>query len=164
MAQPRELEEGVTLEHPNRDKPESRATRVVVTALLIASAVLMAIVLFGGWRVVRPMAVVALAYIVLYLLFAYYIARWRQGTLPIAAGLATIVLMTMFVAVPRWFDRHAVGYTVPTLPPATLGLIVAILVPLQLLLIFFALRGFRQNWHVEVERLPDGSTRKVPAF
>ena len=40
--------DGVTITHPNRDKASSKSTRVVISILLVISAVLIAIVLFGG--------------------------------------------------------------------------------------------------------------------
>jgi len=35
------------------------------------------------------------------------------------------------------------------------------MIPLQAILIVFALRGFSQAWNIEVERLADGTTRKI---
>ena len=40
-----------------------------------------------------------------------------------------------------------------------IGLLCAILVPLQLLLVAFAMRGFQQAWNVEVERPAGGAQR-----
>ena len=44
----------------------------------------------------------------------------------------------------------------PALEPSILGLLTIILVPVQVLLIAFAMRGFQQAWNVEVERPADG--------
>ena len=35
------------------------------------------------------------------------------------------------------------------------------IVPVQIFLIAFAMRGFQQAWNVEVERYPDGSSATV---
>ena len=40
----------VVVTHPNRDKPESKATKAAVVFLLLTSAALIAIVLIGGWE------------------------------------------------------------------------------------------------------------------
>jgi hypothetical protein len=46
------------LVHPNRDKPESKATRAVVILLLVTSAALILIVTFGGWSELQGMEIV----------------------------------------------------------------------------------------------------------
>ena len=56
------------------------------------------------------------------------------------------------VSAPAWFDRDKTGFTDPALDADILGLLSALLVPVQLLLIAFAMSGFRQKWNVEVER------------
>ena len=42
-------EDEVRIEHPNREKAASRATKAVVILLLLVSAALVAIVTIGGW-------------------------------------------------------------------------------------------------------------------
>jgi hypothetical protein len=37
-------------------------------------------------------------------------------------------------------------------------LITFLIIPVQILLIAFSMRGFQQDWHVEVEQHADGST------
>jgi hypothetical protein len=81
--------------------------------------------------------------------------------LPVAAALAIILLIFAAVAGPSWFDRDKTGFTEPTLNEDVLGLITFIIVPVQIFLIAFAMRGFQQAWNVEVERYPDGTTGKV---
>ena len=44
-----EARPGYVIEHPNREKAASKATRAVVVLLLLASAALMIIVTVGGW-------------------------------------------------------------------------------------------------------------------
>ena len=55
------------------------------------------------------------------------------------------------VSTPAWFDRDKAGFTSPALDESVLGLLTALMVPLQILLIAFAMSGFRQAWNVEVE-------------
>jgi hypothetical protein len=131
---------------------------------MVVSAVLILWVLIGGWKVVNSMASLTAVYVILYLGMAYFTARWRKGMLPVAAALGVVVMTNAVIAIPSWNDRHAVGYTVHTASPTLMAILCAILVPVQLLLIIFSLRGFRQNWNVVVERLPDGTTRKVATF
>jgi hypothetical protein len=152
-------ENGVVIEHPNRAKAASKATKAVVILLLLASVVLMLIVTIGGWDVLEGAKPVQIGYIALYVLIAFYVSRWNRGVLPVAAALAIILLIFAAVATPEWFDRDRAGFTNPTINEDVLGLITAILVPVQVLLIAFAMRGFAQAWNVEVERHPDGSTR-----
>jgi hypothetical protein len=68
------------------------------------------------------------------------------------AGLAIILGIFGAIAAPAWFDRTKDGFTDPTLTADVLGLLCALLVPLQLALIVAAMIGFRQRWNVEVER------------
>ena len=65
--------------------------------------------------------------------------------------------MLIFAAVsaPQWFDRDKAGFTDPTLDVSIIGLLTALMVPLQILLIAFAMSGFRQAWNVEVEHEPE---------
>jgi hypothetical protein len=55
------------------------------------------------------------------------------------------------VAAPSWFDRDKSGFDNPGLPPGILGLLCLLIIPVSLLLIAFAMRGFQQKWNVEVE-------------
>ncbi|MGI8624627.1 MAG: hypothetical protein ACR2NB_14375 [Solirubrobacteraceae bacterium] len=49
------------------------------------------------------------------------------------------------VAAPAWFARDKVGFDAPLLEPGTLGLLTLILVPVQVLLLAFAMRSFAQK-------------------
>jgi len=147
------------IERPNREKASSKATRAIVVGLLLISAALMLIVMLGGWSVLQSGAILQLAYVVIYLGMAYYIAQWNRGPLPVAAALAIILGIFAVIAGPQWFQRDKMGFSTPEsafggtgLHSATLGVVTLLLVPTQALLIYFALRGFRQDWHVEVER------------
>lgn len=147
------------IERPNRDKASSKTTRAIIVALLLISAALMLVVMLGGWSALQSGAVLQLAYVVLYLVMAYYIGGWNRGPLPVAAALAIILGIFAVIAGPQWFQRDKTGFSTPDsilgttgLASDTLGVVTLLLVPLQALLIFFSMQGFRQDWHVEVER------------
>lgn len=150
------------IEHPNRDKAASKATRVVVILLLLVSVALFAVVTVGGWNALVGAQMMQIFYIVVYLVLAFFVARWNRGVLPVIAALAIIMLIFAAVATPAWFDRDKTGFTDPELASEILGTITAIIVPVQVLLIAFAMRGFQQAWNVEVERYADG-TSNAPA-
>ena len=140
------------IEHPNRDKASSKVTRAIVVVLLLVSAALVAIISIGGWSAIEGAKALQLAYIVLYLVIAFFVLRWSRGVLPVAAALAIVLMIFAAVSAPAWFDRDKTGFTDPALPADVLGLLSALLVPVQLMLIAFAMSAFRQKWNVEVER------------
>jgi hypothetical protein len=146
------------IEHPNRKKASSKLTRGVVFVLLVASALLLAIITWGGWGTLEGAKPLQIAWILLYLVLAFFVLRWSRGVLPVASALAIIMLIFAAVATPAWFDRDSPGYTDPAISSAILGTVTAIIVPIQILLIAFAMRGFQQAWNVEVERYSDGSS------
>jgi lysylphosphatidylglycerol synthetase-like protein (DUF2156 family) len=152
MRQPPPREPGVTITHPNRGKPVVQATRATVVFLLLASAALVLIVTVGGWKVLEGAWIVQVAYIVVYLVIAFYAARWNRGVLPVAAALAVLLLVFALVAGPGWFNRNKSGFEQPALNAGLLGVITLLIVPVQMLLIAFAMRGFSQGWNVELER------------
>ena len=148
-------EPGVRIEHPNRRKAASKLTRVIVVLLLVVSAFLVTVVTIGGWDVLQGAKALQIAYIVVYLVIAFLVLRWSRGVLPVAAALAIVLLIFAAVSAPAWFDRDKAGFTDPAIDEGILGLLTALLVPVQLLLIAFAMSGFRQAWNVEVERPAD---------
>jgi lysylphosphatidylglycerol synthetase-like protein (DUF2156 family) len=137
--------------HPNRDKPEAKATRAAVILLLLTSAGLVLIITVGGWKELQGAQIVSAGYIIVYLVMAYFVQRWNRGVLPVAAALAVLFAVVAAVAAPGWFDRDKAGFQDPTLDPNILGLLTLIVVPVQLLLIAFSMRGFQQQWNVEIE-------------
>jgi presenilin-like A22 family membrane protease len=156
-------EPDVRIEHPNRKKTSSKVTRAIVFVLLVASAVLLAIITWGGWETLEGAKALQIAYIVLYLVMAFFVLRWSRGVLPVASALAIIMLIFAAVSAPQWFDRDKAGFADPTLDEGILGLLTALMVPLQLLLIAFAMRGFSQAWNVEVEhRAEEDDDRSRP--
>lgn len=153
------MEAGYTIERPNRAKASSKTTRAIVVFLLLASAAVMLLVILGGWSALQGGQGLQLVYVLLYLLMAWYVARWNRGPLPVSAALAIILLIFAAVAAPDWFARDKAGFATPHtvfgttgLEASVCGVLTVLLIPLQLLLIAFAMQGFRQDWHVEVER------------
>ena len=141
----------VRIEHPNRKKAASKITRLIVVVLLLASAGLLALVTWGGWDTLEGAKALQIFYILLYLVMAFFVLRWSRGVLPVTSALAIIMLIFAAVSAPQWFDRDKAGFTSPALDESLLGLLTALIVPLQILLIAFAMSGFRQAWNVEVE-------------
>jgi len=139
------------LEHPNRDKAESKATRAACVLLLVTSAALVVIVTLGGLAELQGMVPLAAFYVIVYLVVAFFVLRWNRGVLPVAAALAILLAVFAAVAAPAWFARDKTGFDIPALEPSILGLLTVILIPVSILLIAFALRGFQQAWNVEVE-------------
>ena len=154
-----ERDDDVVLEHPNREKASSKATKAIVILLLLVSVGLMAIVALGGWDALEGAKPVQIAFIVVYFVLALFVARWSRGVLPLIAGLAIILAIFGAVAAPAWFDRDKAGFTDPQLSADLLGLLCALLVPLQLALLVVAMIAFRQRWNVEAER-PRGEERQ----
>jgi hypothetical protein len=105
----------------------------------------------GGWDALVGAQVMAIFYIAVYLLMAFYVARWNRGVLPVAAALAVLVAVLAAIAAPAWFNRDKSGFHNPALEPSLIGLLCIVLVPVSLLLVGFAMRGFQQAWNVEVE-------------
>jgi hypothetical protein len=148
-------EPGVRIERPNRKKAASKLTRLIVVILLLVSAALVAIVTIGGWDALQGAKALQVAYIVVYLVIAFFVLRWSRGVLPLAAALAIVLLIFAAVSAPAWFDRDKPGFAEPALDEGILGLVTALIVPVQILLIAFSMSGLRQAWNVEVEHAED---------
>ena len=144
---------GVIITHPNRDKPVVQATRATVILLLLVSAGLVLLITVSGWNVLESAVVIQIAYVVIYLAFAFYAARWNRGILPVAAVLAVLLAIFALVAGPGWFNRDKAGFAAPDyLNAGLIGVLTLLLIPVQILLIAFTMRGFKQGWNVELER------------
>ena len=143
---------GVIITHPNRGKPVVQATRATVIVLLLASAALVLIVTVGGWSVMQGAIPVQIAYVLAYLTLAFFAWRWNRGVLPVSAVLAVLLLIFALAAGPGWFARDKSGFAQPELGAGLLGVLTLLIVPLQMLLVAFAMRGFQQGWNVELER------------
>jgi hypothetical protein len=120
-----------------------------VTFLLVASAAMVLIIGLGGWDKLQGAKAVPVAYALIFLVFAFYVSRWNRGVLPVASALAIILIIFAAVAAPAWFARDKEGFDSPALPEDLLGILTLLLIPLEALLIAFAMRGFRQQWNVE---------------
>jgi hypothetical protein len=168
----RNLPPGYTVIHPNRDKAVCKVTKFIVVVILLVSVALMLIVTLGGWSKLQGLKPVNFAWSLVYVLIAIYVARWNRGLLPIAAALAILLLILSLIAGTgvsgtSWFDRNHFGYAAPQsifggkgLGPDFLGTITLLLAPVQVLLIFFSMRGFAQGWNVEVEVPIDEARRR----
>ncbi len=146
-----EVREGYHLERPNRRKAASKLTKYVVVLLMLVSVVLLFVVTAGGWQKLAGAKSGQVAYIIIYLVMAFFVLRWNRGVLPLAAALAIVLGIFAAISGPEWFNRDHVGYAQTSLGPRPLGLLTLLIVPVQVLLIAFAMRGFSQGWNVEVE-------------
>ncbi|HEY5193646.1 MAG TPA: hypothetical protein VIJ39_07220 [Solirubrobacteraceae bacterium] len=154
---------GVIVTHPNRGKPVARATRATVVLLLLVSTALILIVTIGGWGMLEGGIPILLAWAIIYLLMAFFAGRWSRGVLPMAAALALLLLVFALVAAPSWFARDKAGYVQPSLNAGLLGVLTLVIIPVQLLLIAFAMRGFQQGWNIELEQLDPHADRDMLA-
>jgi hypothetical protein len=148
-------EDEIRVFHPNREKAASKAAKAAVVLLLLVSAGLVLIVTVGGWSVQQGAQIISIGYVIVYCVMAYYIAQWQRGVLPLAAALAILLGVVAAIAVPGWFDRDQSGYADSTVPAALLGLLTMLVVPVQILLVVFAMRAFGQKWNIEVEMSED---------
>lgn len=164
MAQMRTVTPGYAVVFPNREKATSKVMKAIVALILLVSVALLLVVTIGGWSQLEGMKPLNFFWCAAYLIIAFYIfARWSRGALPIAAGLAVLLLMVAVVAGlglsgTSWFDRHHTGFAEAQslfggtgLSADTLGTVVLLLIPVQVLLILFAMRAFAQGWNVEQE-------------
>lgn len=163
MPPARTLTPGYTVVHPNRDKPEANAVKAIVVLILLVSVAMMLIITVGGWSELEGLKPVNFFWCIAYLVLAFYVWRWSRGVLPIAAGLAVLLLMVAVIAGAgisgtSWFDRSHAGFAPAQsifggagLPDDVLGVLTLLLVPVQALLIIFAMLGFAQGWNVEHE-------------
>jgi hypothetical protein len=143
---------GYELWRPNREKPEAKSARALVVFLLLVTAGLAFVIIIGGWSRLEGVKALTVVYAALYVLFAFLVARWNRGVLPVASALAIILAIFAGIAAPAWFDRAKDGLSDPALPPDLLGILCLLLVPIQVILIAVAMVAFNQDWHVEEER------------
>jgi hypothetical protein len=159
-----EEDEDRVLYHPNQDKASSKATKAIVVLLLLVSAGLTAIITFGGWASLQGAQPISIGFILVFLVMAFFVARWNRGVLPLAAGLS--VILGVFAAIAafgtgNWFDRDHSGYDQSgQVPPTLIGLFCIVLLPVLILLIGFAMSAFSQKWNIEVEMSRDEFERK----
>jgi hypothetical protein len=171
MPQQRRLTPGYTVIFPNRDKAASKVIKLIVVLILLASVVLMLAVTVGGWSKLQGLKAINFVWCFIYVVIAFYVARWKRGLLPIAAALGILLLIVAVIAGlgatgTSWFDRNAAGFAPAQslfggkgLTPDVLGTLTLIIAPVQALLILFAMQGFAQGWNVELE-VPIEEARK----
>lgn len=158
MAAPRVAEprEGYELVRPNREKPQSQRTKAIVVFLLVATVALILIITIGGLKRLEGGPIGPILYALIYIVAAIVVARWNRGILPVIAALSTILIIFLALAAPAWFARDKDGLDSPLLNESVLGLLTALMIPLQVLVIVVGLYAFNQNWHVEEERKISG--------
>jgi hypothetical protein len=150
---------GYELWRPNREKPGSVTAKFVIVLLLLATAGVAGLITIGGWSLLQGgsgMGILCAIYALLYAFFAFLVARWNRGVLPVVAALSMILAIFCAVGAESWFDRDRSGFGEALLSSSLIGLLVIILGLLQIVLIAATLYGFNQEWHVEEER-PIGS-------
>jgi presenilin-like A22 family membrane protease len=143
----------VIITHPNRKKPAVQATRATVVVLLLATAALVLVITVGGWQALEGVGPVVIqsGYVVIYLVLAFFAARWNRGALPVAAVLGVLLGTFSIVAGPGWFNRDKAGFAQPNLNAGLLGTLTLLVIPVQILLVAFTMRGLSQGWNVELE-------------
>ncbi|MEN0014623.1 MAG: hypothetical protein AAGC46_14735 [Solirubrobacteraceae bacterium] len=152
----------VVITHPNRDTAAAKGTRAFVIVVLLASAALLAVILVGSQGARAGAFLLQVLIGLLFVYFAYAVSHWRSGVLPIAAGVAITSGIFAAVSVPSWFDRGGDGYKTPPIPESVLGVLVLAFAILQIVNVVVCLRGFAQNWQVELE-VPKSEFRGDPA-
>ena len=166
VAQHRTLTPGYAVVYPNREKAASKTTKAIVPLIMLVSVAMMLIVIIGGWSKLQGLKPVDFLWVIAYLIMAFYIfTRWARGLLPITAGLAMLLLIIVVIAGTgaagvSWFDRSNSGFASAGLPADFLGLVTVLLIPVQMLLIFFTMLAFAQGWNVEVEVPIDEAKRR----
>lgn len=130
-------------------------TKWLTVLLLLVTAGLAALITIGGWSVLEGgggMGIVCAIYAILYFCFAFLVARWRRGILPLAAALSMILAIFCAVGADSWFAREKSGFSEAALSSSLVGVLVIILAVVQLVVIVVALYGFNQGWNIEEER------------
>jgi hypothetical protein len=155
-------EPGAVIVHPNRDKASSKLTRGLVLLLLLASIVLLALISYGGWDELVGARALEPIWIVVYAVIAFFVLRWNRGVLPFGAALGLMLGIFATISVPGWFVRDRTGYHASTLSPDLIGVLTVVLVAVQVMLIAFAMRGFQQEWNVELETVPGEAVGPLP--
>lgn len=156
---------GYELWRPNREKPGSVTAKFVIVLLLAATALIAGLITIGGWSLLKGgsgMGIICAIYAILYAFFAFLVARWNRGILPVVAALSMILVIFCAVGAESWFNRDRAGFDNAALSSSLIGTLVIVLGLLQIVLIAAALYGFNQEWHVEEER-PIGSEEEYGA-
>jgi len=129
--------------------------KAVVVLLLLATAAICLLITIGGFSLLEGgvgMGLICLIYVILYLIFAFFVARWSRGVLPMAAASSILLLIFAAVGASSWFARDKAGFEDPVIPEPIIGMLLVILIPPQIIVIAAAMIAFNQEWHVEEER------------
>jgi hypothetical protein len=110
------------------------------------------VITIGGWNVLENAIPIEFGYALIYLLLAFYAWRWNRGVLPVASSLAVFLAIFALVSGSSWFERNKPGFEQPPLGSGLLGTLTFLVIPVQILLIGFAMRGFSQGWNDELEQ------------
>jgi hypothetical protein len=154
-----EVRPGYELWRPNREKAESITTKFVLAFLLAVTAAIAALITITGFSLLiggSGMGIICLIYAALYAFFAFLVARWNRGILPVVAALSTILAIFCATGAESWFARDKTGFDEGLISSSAIGLLVIVLLLLQVVVVAVSLYAFNQNWHVEEER-PIGS-------
>src|ERR1044072_2203376 len=103
-----EVTPGYELWHPNREKGEVVTTKFVIVLLMLATAAIAALVTIPGFSLLSggsSMGIVCLIYAGLYAFFAFLVARWSRGILPVAASLSMMLAIFCAVGANSWVAR-----------------------------------------------------------
>src|ERR1700712_1285748 len=125
-----EVRPGYELWRPNREKAGSVTTKWFIVLFLLATAVLAGVITIGGWSLLQGgggMGIVCAIYAILYALFAFLVARWSRGVLPLAAALSMILAIFCAVGADSWFARDKTGFDEASLSSSVLGVLVIVL-------------------------------------
>jgi hypothetical protein len=172
VAQVRHIRPGYAVIHPNRDRLVCKLTRLLVVAILLLSVALMLAVTVGGWSKLQGMTPVNFIWCALDVVLAFFVARWARGMLPIAAGLALLLLIIAVIAGAglggtSWFDRTGHGFGAAHalgggsgLSADTIGTLLVLLIPVEILLAVLAIVAFTQGWNVEQEVTEEEARRR----
>jgi hypothetical protein len=172
VAQVRHVRPGYAVIHPNRDRMVCKLTRLLVVAVLLASVALMLLITVGGWSKLQGMTPINFAWSAIDFVLALFILRWARGLLPIAAGVALLLLIIAVIAAAglggtSWFDRSGRGFAAAHalgggagFSADTIGTLLVILIPVSVLVAIVSMIAFSQGWNVEQEVTEEEAHRR----
>jgi hypothetical protein len=172
VAPVRHIRPGYAVIHPNRDRFVCKVTRLLVVAILLLSIAIMLTVTVGGWSKLQGETPINFVWCAIDLVLAVFILRWSRGLLPIAAGVALLLLIIAVIAAAglggtSWFDRSGHGFAFAHalgggrgLSADTIGTLLVALIPVSIALALVAMIGFAQGWNVEQEVTEDEARQR----
>jgi hypothetical protein len=172
VAPVRHVRPGYAVIRPNRDRAVCKLTRLLVVAILLVSVALMLTVTFGGWSKLQGMTPINFVWCAIDLVLAGFILRWARGLLPIAAGVALLLLIIAVIAAAglggtSWFDRSGHGFAAAHalggsrgLSADTIGTLLVALIPVSVATAVVAMVAFAQGWNVELEVTEEEARRR----